>query len=162
MAEKDANYRLDYDTVVREGQDPRVFIPALAGTLRTALTNGLSLVGHNLCAYDLVLLSRAVTNLTGESLLIPTDRVFDTGMMVKAKQLNNVPNDGENQLQWFQRVYNTRSRVKWKLDGYCADTYDLWGKSGLDPTAAHDALSDCILTHHLFQSLKEIVEYGEA
>jgi len=158
MAEKGACYRLDCDTVLREGQDPLVFISALADTIRMALDNGLAIVGHNLCTFDLVLLSRAITDLTGRPLLIPTNKVFDTGMLEKGRQLNNVPSAFEDQVQWFTRIANTRSKVKWKLDGWCADLYDLWGKSGLDVTAAHDAMSDCILTHHLYQSLKELIE----
>ena len=157
MAERGTTYRLDCDTVLREGQDPLVFAPALATMLRDGLANGLALVGHNMCTFDLPLISRMVKQITCEPLLIPAAAVWDTGMLEKARQIGNMPSAYDNQVQWFQRVNGIRSKVKWRLDGHCADQYDLWARSGLDPTAAHDALSDCILTHHLFQCLRELV-----
>lgn len=158
MAERGATYRLDCDTVLREGQDPRVFIPALAGTLKDAVANGLSLVGHNMTVFDLIMLSRMIKQITGEPWLIPAAAVWDTGMLEKARQMVNLPSPHENQVQWFQRVERSRRKIKWKLDGHCADVYNLWALSGLDPTLAHDALSDSILTHHLFQCIKFLVE----
>lgn len=158
MASRGATYRLDFDTVRREGKDPRIMIPALDTILRQGLDNGLSLIGHNMAAFDLVLLSRHIRELTSKPLLIPTTLVWDTGMLEKARQMNSVPNADEDQVAWFQRTYHRRARVKWKLDGHCAETYGLWARSGLDPAAAHDAGSDCLLTHHLFQALQEFIE----
>jgi DNA polymerase III epsilon subunit-like protein len=158
MAERGSAYRMNFETVCQQGQDPRVVIPALASILRDGVKHGLALVGHNLAAFDLVLLSRHIRDLTPERLLIPVTAVYDTGMLVKALQLNSVPGAGENPVEWFQRTYNRRAKVKWKLDGWCADTYNLWARSGLDPAAAHDALSDCLLTHHLFTALRDFVE----
>lgn len=157
MASSGSVYRLDFDTVRQQGQDPRIIIPAMAGVLRDGLTNGLAIVGHNIAAFDLILISRHILDITQDRLLIPAAAVFDTGMLEKARQLNAVPDGYEDQVQWFRRVYGQRARVKWKLDRWCADQYGLWERSGLDPTAAHDALSDCVLCHHLFEAFRELV-----
>ena len=157
MAERGAAYRLDCDTVLTEGHDPRVMVPALEGVLRDALQNGLALVGHNMAQYDLVMLSTVIKNMTGRSLLIPATQVWDTGMLEKARQMNSLPHHWENQVEWFMRIAGAKRRIKWKLDGHCADVYDLWTLSGLDPTAAHDALSDALLTHYLFRAIRDCI-----
>jgi DNA polymerase III epsilon subunit-like protein len=158
MMDRGSAYRLSYDTVIAEGQDPRFFLPALLETLHEALANGLAIVGHNLVAYDLVMLSRLITQVTGSRLLVGTGAVWDTGMLEKGRQMRHIPSMYENQIQWFNHIANARRRIKWKLDGWCSDVYDLWAKSGLDPTAAHDALGDAVLTHYLYQSIKELIE----
>lgn len=158
MARHGAQYRVNFDVMMTEGVDARSVINEWASTIKTGLDSGMSLVGHNIASYDLVMLSRHVVDVCKNPLLIPGNAVCDTGMLEKARQINMAPSPGENMVEWFWRVYAAKRRVKWKLDGHCADQYDLWVRSGLNPTLAHDAVADCVLTYHLLEAMREFLE----
>lgn len=88
--------------------------------------------------------------------------LFDTGLLEKAAQMNRPPHPGETLEEWYRRIRGGRSRVKWSLDGHCAEKYRLAERFGLDLDEAHGAGFDCRLTHALFETYRMIAEevYG--
>lgn len=154
MAERGATYRVTPEAVSR-GADPLVVLENWAKTVQASVSAGCAIVGHNIVNFDLVMMSIRVRDLLGIRLLVPDELVIDTGMLEKARQLCLVPEPNESRISWFRRVSGRRARVKWRLDGHCAEQYDLWTRSKLDPTDAHDAKADCVLTHHLLESIRD-------
>ena len=157
MASKGLQFRSTAAHIREEGVDPGDALTAWADTIQGAIDSGCRLVGHNIVAFDLPILCRQVHEVLGRKLLIPPEAIFDTGMFEKARQLCFEMDVRENMVEWCWRVHAQRSRVKWKLDGHCADLYKLWERSGLVSTQAHDAVADCVLTHHLYEAIRELL-----
>lgn len=159
MEKAGRTYRVNYDDLCANGCDPRMVFDELRQTLAHAIEHGVGVVGHNYVRYDGPIISRHLLRFGHDpNATIVGGNVFDTGAIEKGRQLNLVPMYGEPMAVYASRVMDVRSRVKWKLDGHCADEYGLWARSGLSPADAHDALSDCHLTHCLFEGMRELLE----
>jgi len=121
-----------------------------------ALSNGMQIVGHNLANFDIPFLTGEFMKL-GLSCEFPKGFVVDTGMMVKAMQLGMMPGYDERIWQWMKRVSDYRARVKWSLDKFCMEAFDL-GKHNVSADEAHDAGYDCYLTHLVVTEINDLLD----
>lgn len=155
MAKKGKPYQTSWERIEREGNDPFEMLEEARAILIEAAAGDYAIVGHNVYAYDLPVLERHFRYLD-RPYKIPADRVIDTGLMEKARQMGwTPPHPGEcPRADWYHEVRNTFSRVKWSLDSHCAAAYNLLDDQ-LDSTMAHDAAVDCLLTHRLLEKMAE-------
>jgi len=159
MAERGEVYRMDYDQIRREGADPHDVMSMLAGLLQDAIRNGWHVVGQNYPGYDAQILQRHLNQFGHPGPhAFAEGRIMDTGMFEKARQLGLAPEDTESALDFALRVSHRHARVKWKLGGHCAETYGLFKRANLTPDALHAIQGDCVLTHHLFEAERELLE----
>lgn len=134
------------------GLEPRKYIPEVVATLNNWRSKGRMFAGHNMMSFDAPLLEREMTSL-GHNFKFGDNDVLDTGMLVKAAQLGMYTHPGESLHNFWLRVSEVRSRTKWSLAGHCYVAYNL-AKYGLPLEKAHDAESDCRLSHYLMEELR--------
>lgn len=163
MAANGSVYRMNADTVLEQGQPPKAVFHEFMENVAALDRSEWGLMGHNIQQFDMPRIAMHTKYLLQAVPQFNADMVFDTGALEKGRQLNMAPHHGESTAEWAMRVLKVRAKgVKWKLDTHCAEVHDLWTKSGLSPLDAHDAMSDCILTHYLFESFRDLVEkYGK-
>lgn len=152
MASKGARFHVTPELMRTQGKDPVGVIVSWGDMIEQAVNNNITIAGHNIVSFDLPMLCKASYKITGKTLLIPDNLIWDTGMFEKARLVGIMPWKGERRIDYFFRVHAHRSYTKWGLSTGCAERYNLWVKSGLNPFTAHDAVADCILTHHLLES----------
>jgi hypothetical protein len=124
----------------------------LSDTFRAWKAQGGIFVGHNFAKYDAPLFEKETARF-GCPFEFDHDHVVDTGMLVKGAQLGLYMYEAETPREFYLRVCNVRSKVRWSLDRHCYTAYNL-GSSGIKATDAHDAVTDCILTHTLLEVLR--------
>lgn len=158
MAEKGAVYKVRMSHILQHGRPPQEVFRVFLDKLQALERNNYGLTGHNVQQFDMPKIAKHTQELFGIVPVYPADLVFDSGAIAKGRQLLMTPQRDELLAEWCRRSLAVRATgVYWKLDGYCADTYDLWRKSGLDPAASHDAGDDCRLTYHLVESYRELM-----
>jgi DNA polymerase III epsilon subunit-like protein len=158
MEARGKQYHMTYDRMREEGQDPRIVLDVLASMLYEALDRCDPIMGHNSWGFDVPML-RAHFERWGQDFVFPEDNVLDTGSMEKASQLDLFPEPGESLGAFFRRVHKRWSAgVLWSLDRYCTPKYKLIEKHHLDPEKAHDAGFDSLVTHHLFETYRNLAE----
>jgi DNA polymerase III epsilon subunit-like protein len=85
--------------------------------------------------------------------------VFDTGTILKAAQLPELPRAGETLRAFSRRVAGVRRKgVRWSLNEYAVPLFGLDKKYGLTAAQAHDAGYDAYVTHLLFEELRTRAE----
>ena len=158
MAERGSVYKVKLEDIIEKGLPPQEVFRDILDNLTALEAGNFGLTGHNVQQFDMPKIARHTQTLFQAVPVYPADLVFDTGAIAKGRQLLLMPVRGEVLAEWCLRCLKIRAAgVKWKLDGYCADAYDLWQKSGLGATASHDAGADCLLTHHLVESYRELM-----
>ncbi len=111
-------------------------------------------VGHNAAKFDMPFLEKAFDK-NGLEFRFGPDEIVDTGCMVKAQQLGTHPLPGEKHLDFMLRVGRIRATgVKWSLDKYCIDRFDLRKRLKQEQLKSHDATSDCTVTHWVLEALR--------
>jgi DNA polymerase III epsilon subunit-like protein len=173
-------YHMTYGRMAAEGK------PAVETLLEEHInlliqeSAGHPIVGHNWLNFDSQMLAVAMSLLRGGERM-KTDAghyrkideivcsgafgcpAFDTGMALKAHQLGTagggLPRPGETSRDFFYRVGRIFAKgVRWSLDGYAVPTFGLEKKYGLDPTQAHSAAYDALVTHYLLQELLKLAK----
>jgi DNA polymerase III epsilon subunit-like protein len=136
----------------RDGRDPKEFYLSLINLFKLFSRSETMFVGHNVVKFDGPFLEADFRH-HGIDFMFDPDGFIDTGMMFKASQLFASPADDESLSAFFERIGETRSRVKWKLT-YAMKQLGLDMKYGIDLGAAHDAGFDCKMTHFLLEDLR--------
>lgn len=114
-------------------------------------------VGHNSARFDIPFIE-SYAGRAGVPIKIPRNRVFDTGAMYKAQKMGRVPPDDQDMFSFFLQIASTKAQgVFWKLE-LAVQEWGLVEKYGLDLKQAHDAASDCLFTHYLYQAFRERYE----
>jgi len=115
-------------------------------------------MGHNFAAFDAEFLINEARRAGIMFQFLPNE-ILDTGILVKAHQLHESIAPGEDLRQFYARISNISSRVKWGLD-YC---YVPFGLDKLLPPRgqAHGAGDDCLRTHYVFERLRCMSEVTE-
>lgn len=154
--ERGSTYHATYDKLAG-GQPPLACLQILDTVLTEAEQAGDWIVGHNVACFD----TRLTDGQRARFLGLPPrtwnpDRIFDTGLFVKAAQASLELRPGEALGDWWRRVAGTRVRVKWALDTYCIPAFGLAEKYGLDLQSCHDAGYDCYVIHCLVEELRKI------
>lgn len=119
------------------------------------------LVGHNAWGFDAPVLDQLGYRLTRMPLGIPPSGLIDTNALVRAAQTGAVPRAGESYAAWAARANKSGGgKVKSNLDEYCVQTLRLDARYGVDPTKAHDAAYDCVLTGHVYTDFRTLITTG--
>jgi DNA polymerase III epsilon subunit-like protein len=128
---------------------------AIVKMMQAWLDKGRMIVGHNIINYDARVIEREA-HIAGVEFKIPAERMLDTGMLVKAIRLGAFVDPNDTLRSFAKRISEIRARgVYWGLERYCFDAYKLGERAGISHEELHGAKADCILTHHLFEALKE-------
>ena len=146
---------ITHERMKKEGVAPAEGIGMIMDTFSTYRKNGLMFVGHNIINFDAPFFEYEARN-AGRPFKFGDNEILDTGMIVKASRLGMYYDKMDTLRSFAKRVSSVRARgVKWSLDGYCFDSFDLGRRAGVYKDEAHDAGVDCLLTHHLFEALRE-------
>lgn len=126
MQSKGHLYQTEIHIVKEKGIGPLEALESWADTIQQSVDAGMMLVGHNIVAFDLPLLCKAVFKYLNRRLLIPPELLWDTGMIEKSRLLDLFPLPSENKIEFFRRVHAHRSFAKWSLSNACAQRFNLW------------------------------------
>jgi DNA polymerase III epsilon subunit-like protein len=159
MAEKGANYRYTPEMLIEHGMPAPEAIEQIYGIFMETLDRGEMIVGHNIIGYDRAMFDAMFNRFfDGKVIPWPADAMFDTGLVEKASRQNRVPWEGDTIHAWARRAAAPPWNVKWSLDAVCIPKYRLADRFGLQPDLAHTAAFDCLVTHKLFETYREIGE----
>lgn len=113
------------------------------------------LVGHNLIRFDATWFDEYFKQY-GIDLQFPRERMIDTGALVKAGKLKCLPLRGEDLSSFFLRTHNIIAKgVFWRLE---LAHRELCPAGTVDLSMAHDASADCLMTHQVWQALRNQME----
>jgi DNA polymerase III epsilon subunit-like protein len=160
MAADGRTFRITPAVMRKEGVSPEVALPWMFEFLSMLQSQEEMLVVHNGWKFDIEMIENHFLNCMGERFEFDPNRVIDTGAIEKASQIFDdyraVPQPGETLKDYFLRIANWRlPGVKWNLDTWCMEKYDLAGKYGADPEKAHTAEHDAWLLHLLMEEFRE-------
>lgn len=150
-----------------EGVDPAVAYTEFCGLVNDVYRAGGWIVGHNAYAFDLPLLGYEAARYSTPFIVDRlSHRLIDTGLLAKAAQISYrgplLPDATEDRTRYYRRVRDIRSRVKWNIT-YCWDFYDVATVAhDVDPSSAHDAGTDCLLTHFILKRFHQISQEADA
>lgn len=150
-----------WDTLCKRGKDPIKVLEQYLKMFESMEANNEVLVAHNGWRFDIEFFQAAFHNYLRIPFAFKPELVYDSGICEKASQLSDyddpLPLQGETMQQFAWRIGELRRKgVFWALDGYCADKYGLWEKTGLDPNDAHAAGVDTLLLHALVEEHRKL------
>ena len=149
----------NYDRLRDEGEDPFEVLSTYVGLIQDAMQRNEALAGHNAWWFDRQMIDGNLRRFMPERAINwGLNAIIDTGLIEKAMQINAPPWPGDNLQSWYQRVYQTRTRAAWRLDGHCVPKYDLAARYNLTMDKAHTSDFDCLLVHYLIQTYRELAE----
>lgn len=154
---RDGQYYLAEQTFVDEvttaGKDPKQTLQVVADMINLFADNKWWLVGQNVCKFDLPFLSYHF-NYYGIKCDMPTERIIDVGILIKAAQLRRTQMAHESCREFYLRMAATRAKgVFFSLAGFCEPYWGLAAKYNLDMSKAHSAGFDCYMTDLVFREL---------
>lgn len=142
-----------------EGGDPHECLATYFDIINSYLESGCALVGHNAAAFDKPRLSKTLKHMFDEEPAWNSDSIIDTGAIERACQMDEKPSASESLEEWNLRMLRRGPRgIKWSLAGHCCPKYHIARRCGVDLSTAHTAETDCIITHCLFETYREILE----
>ncbi|KKN28029.1 hypothetical protein LCGC14_0858410 [marine sediment metagenome] len=144
------------EILIRDGIEPAEIYPKFVSLLQLYRKSGCMFMGHNIVSFDAPFLAADLKRQQISFKFKPGEYI-DTGMIYKAVQLRTHPGPHESLHQFFLRVKNTRSRVKWRL-ALAIERLKLHIEHNIDLNKAHDAGFDCWMTHLLFEELRRLSE----
>lgn len=142
---------------LERGHPPEKVFKALHELLWACYQDQVPIVGHNLVQFDIPFLQAEFIRLGFGEVPIDTERLIDTGLIVKALQLGYAPRSWENRLKFYRYIGSCKRRIKWSLDSYCVPRWNLdaWG---VDVLKQHKSAGyDCFVTHCLVQAMQKPV-----
>ena len=151
-------YHTPYARMLAEGFTPRDVLAGYLATIKEFLADGAGIAGHNVLGFDIPLLERHFAEFIGDNFIFPVEKVWDTGLTEKARQLEQLPTRNQTRLEFFQMIRGRWSKgIKWNLP-LCTQIYRLMDRLQIDPDADHDANYDCVLTHHLLEAQRALMQ----
>jgi len=113
-------------------------------------------IGHNLSGFDVPFIENFSTRV-GAPIKFDRKRIIDTGSLFKANKLGALPADEEPSWNFFARVRGYRAKgVFWRLS-LAARDLDITGQLPFSLDSAHDAGADCLITHYVYQAMRDKV-----
>jgi len=152
-----SEFKIDYYDLLHKGVHPVEYLTSLYHRISQHVLAGGWVIGHNYMDFDHRFLVEHLANFCRIYDFNWVGRIFDTGGFEVARQLGIMPEPGETVTNWLWRCRCARSRTKWSLHKHCADLFQLWQRSGVNPTAAHDAGADGLLLFHLLEAYWELL-----
>ena len=178
IREKGKACHTDWDRLLTEGQDPYTTLRDYAKFVLELKADKAFMVMHNGYHFDCRFLSTAFSKYAGDlapkfslpvfigptgtdywamdSFWFPDNSVLDTGVLLKAAQINYVPKPNETLRSFATRVCRIpRKGVFWSLNEYAVPHFGLDKKYNLSAEKAHDAGYDSYCCHLLLEELRE-------
>ena len=136
------------------GSDRAEAVGKFAMAINKVMSLGWPILGHNIVRLDIPFLEYEAEKIGGVKLEINPEMVIDTGMLVKGDQCGSKIGKSETIVDFYRKIENKRSRVKWSLDDYCVPRYQLDTTYGVDVTKQHgNAGYDCWVNNCLVREL---------
>jgi DNA polymerase III epsilon subunit-like protein len=162
MAKDGRKFRVTPAVMRAEGVPPDKVLPFIFDFLTSLQENGEMLVTHNGWRFDVEMVLKHFTDFLDEDFEFHPDRLIDTGAIEKASQITDdwraAPADDETMKTYFQRIANwVLPGVKWNLDTWCMNKYDLALKHGANTEDAHQADYDAWLVHLLMEEFRGLL-----
>jgi len=159
-AEQGKVYRLTYDVLEESPYMPVDALSVFDTLLDSVIEDKEWLIGHNIAIFDTEMMdAHRIRFLGKEPIDWPEDRIFDTGLFLKAAQLGRYPRPGESLDSFFRSISGVRAKgVFWAMDTYCIPAFGLEERHGIDTSRCHDAGYDCHVNHLLFEAMREVGE----
>lgn len=147
-----------WERLCDEGISPLEALHAYATLIWEYINRGEQIVGHGFWRFDRKMVdSHTQRFLKGYLLPWRQNSIMDTGLMEKAMQMNRPPWPGETLDEWNKRINNANAKgVKWNLETHCVPKYRLAERNGLNMSLIHTGGFDCVLIHHLLQTLRHL------
>ena len=142
------------DEVTHNGKDPKTVLQHVADVISTYVNAGWFLCGQNFTRFDLVWLDWHFKNY-GIKCDLPHERLIDTGILIKAAQLNLIQLPHESCKTFYMRAANVRAKgVFYSLERFAVNYWGLTDKLKLDVSKeAHNAGFDAWLTDMILHEL---------
>jgi len=138
----------------QEGLCPELASQEIVKVFNRLIEAKVPLVGHNIFHFDIPVLVHGFKEYDLPTPKFSQTRLFDTGLIWKAREMNWFVKTGESYPAFGKRVHKGSRkgrRTKWSLD-HCLQQLNVTAPRGDDK---HDAAFDCRLTHLLFDKFCE-------
>lgn len=149
-----------WERLQAEGEDPREVLQAYMTLLRDYMQRPYpALVGHGAWRFDRQFIDKSLQRYLPDAYVpwVP-NCVLDTGLIEKSLYLGTYPWAGDTLDLWSDRTNRAYLRQKWNLPEHCEQKYKLSSRTGLDPALSHTAGADCVMTHALLETYREMLE----
>jgi hypothetical protein len=153
------------EEVMRErGVSPHKVLPWLLDLLDEIREQSMMFVSHNGWNYDYEMLQAHFRDFVDEEWELGDNQMFDTGAIEKATLIvaeehdtSVLPRADDTLKSYFKRIaYRRAPGIKWNLDGWCVQKYDLVEKHGVDVSQTHSADYDAWLLHLLMEEFRHL------
>lgn len=147
------SWRLSAKVLKDEGVSPAEVLPFIHEFLSSLKAQDYTFVAHNGWNFDIDMIQAHFKQDLSTSFMFDPTRVIDTGAVVKAMQMPEIPapKTGEDLRAYFKRIIAIRAPgVRWNLDGYVFSRFEM-EKRGMKLENAHTAGADAMVLHHLMQ-----------
>lgn len=153
-------YYYSWERLCDEGVHPLEVIHAYSTLIYDHIQNDSSMiVGHGLWRFDRDVIDSHTQRFLGGYLLPwQMHSIMDTGIIEKAVQTDRTPWVGDTLDEWLRRTNNAFLKAKWNLEGHCVPKYRLVERYNIDMRFMHTAGFDCVLTSHLLDTYRQLME----
>jgi len=159
MAAKGHNYRFTPEMLMERGIPAPQAVEHIYEFFQETLNRGEMVMGHNIITFDRPLVDAMFSRFHGgRKIQWPDNCMYDTGLTEKASRQNRVPWINDSLFSWARRAASPPWNVRWSLDKVCIPKYRLQERFGLNPELTHTAAFDCLATHCLFDTYRDIGE----
>lgn len=151
-------YSFSVDRLKKEGHAPNDVLATVFHMMHDARARGEIFVGYNAWNYDSRIFVNHAREFLSKDFAFGANELLDPGVMEKASQLEMLPWPGEPLDQFYRRAYyaGTKPKPKWSLDKDVIPKYRLAERFSLDMSKAHHADFDCLATHHLIETFRDL------
>jgi DNA polymerase III epsilon subunit-like protein len=154
---------MTYERMKTEGSHPEIVLREYVELFEEARDNNVLIVGHNAVQFDNPRVESAAVEWLGLDDWTFPNLVFDTAAVVKATLTQMPPHRDESLQEYFLRVLERPApNVKYNLDSYCVEKFGLLDKYSIDISMSHTAGFDAMLTHLLFEEIRNSANDIEA
>jgi DNA polymerase III epsilon subunit-like protein len=151
-------YQVSYEKL-QAGMEPSEALRRYQNLFLHARQNGHFFVAHNGYHFDGRFIEEHFSTFLAGDFKFGDYELYDSGMVEKGAQAGMGPWEGESVRDFSMRVAKTWLKgVKWSLDNHCVPKYNLGEKMEISQSQAHDASTDCLLTHALFEEHRNEAE----
>lgn len=151
MARSGKVYPFTVETIA-SGENPEFVLEWTQQQLQKSIDSCGFVFGFNIMSFDRDVFADATAEFLGKEYYMGDELLFDVGLIEKAAQAN-IAMGVESLASYFFRIKKSYSKVKWNLDT-CVERYNLRKHYDLNSISTHNASSDAMLTHILFEEMR--------
>ena len=145
------------ETLEKYGESPVEVFGWVKKMFLNAKNKGLPLVGHNSVRFDIPFIMNELDRHNVGRVELDNDLIIDTGILVKGARISYVPRPEQNLKKlWYDISLLRMKGVFYSID-WCFKHFKLDETRGASKIDQHDAAADAVLTHHILESLRDLV-----